>query len=686
MSLFAREPRIEASLLERRDDAREWAVYADWLEANGSPRGALASLMLRRETNPTWAFADALKAHAGLLGDLTPEPLKTLATRGHPRLAPVFRHGFIHSAGAADAADFSTLVQHPSCALLDVALLAPANTDELEAWFETLNAPLPWRQVEVIIDADAVSLRKLLARCPRLERLKLVAWNPPEELDLAGLKCPHVIFEGASPPMLRALVESRAPVKRLELRRTREEDAGQREDGELDELVDAFLPLWRQLDEVVLEGSVGENTRRACLAGARPRRLVVRTPAPSAESFTVPLSRSEEISFALFNRPLTDADHQVIADYAKLAGVSRLVLHTREVPLARRTGTLLRPHGTGDAPLVARVIAQQLVKTDRALDAVAITVSVSNDVTSAWSFGPHVARADTPKKSIPISRREEGRFTRAQMVRELCESLAGFDPGLDVLDEWIAALDQPEVRTVLGDAPRPGEDVPMFTDFAANQPEPDADEDEDFDEDEYEDDDEEFDPVDRRDAMAHQVDADREREARWYYDDEFENPWGAAPQNVPDYGPLPVKEVEPAVIVGASLKPTANALDDDPSDDLDEPLHDAWSANEEEVWSEGPVDLPEHHQVPIGEVFDEPTELPNGSYLPDAAPCAHCTQHRETARCSQCRDEVCRECAGPKSTAAWDDGRDFICKQCSPASTGKFVAVRRVRPASTRNK
>lgn len=36
MSLFAREPRIEAALLERRDDVREWAVYADWLEANGS--------------------------------------------------------------------------------------------------------------------------------------------------------------------------------------------------------------------------------------------------------------------------------------------------------------------------------------------------------------------------------------------------------------------------------------------------------------------------------------------------------------------------------------------------------------------------------------------------------------------------------------------------------------------------
>lgn len=679
MSLFARDPRIEAVLLERRDDVREWAVYADWLEATGSPRGALASLMLRREVTSTFAMSEALKAHAELISELTPEPFKTLVTRGSPRLVPVFRRGFIQSAGALDDADFAALVEHPSCALLDEVILRPGGMEQLERWLSSVKAPLPWRRVEVgfTVQDDEVALGKLFELTPRLQHLKLALNNAPDSIDLKGLNCDSVSFGGATRGMLRALMESGAKkLKRVEVRAARN-DYGQREENDLDELIEVLLPTWKKLDELILEGTLGELTRRACSGAVRPSRVLVRTTLPTAEPFAVRRTEETETSFALFNRELNADDEATLTQYAKLAGVTRLIAYTRRLTLGPRNLTLLRLHGTGEAPLVARVVAQQLVKADRALDAIALTVSSSNDICSAWSFGPHVAKPDTPKKSIPVARREEGRFTRQQMVRELCEAMVGFDPGLDVFEALEDAFDLASVRALIGEAPAAGEEVPLFTDFTAEE-EPDED-DEELDEDEDYDDYEDLGGADRRDALAHTAGDEDRGDPRWHYYEDEDNEWGATPESVPDSGqqaPDATVKVEVPVVIGASLKPTANALDDDPEDDLDAPTHDAWSANEEEVWTEGPVDMPEHHRVPIGESFDEESELPIGTYVPDALPCSHCTQLRETARCSVCRDEVCRECAGVKSLAAWDDGRDFSCAQCTPRTSGHFVAVR----------
>lgn len=691
MTLFTREPRIEASLLERRDDVREWAVYADWLEANGSPRGALASLMLRREVTSTLSMTEALKAHAELISELTPEPFKTLATRGAPRLAPVFRRGFIVAAGALDDADFSALVEHPSCALLDEVILQAGDFETLTRWLAGVKAPLPWRRVELNLTAqdDEIVLGRLFALTPRLRHLTLALDDPPETIDLKGLDCESVTFGGASRGMLRALMGCGAKkLERLEVR-TRRNQYAQREENDLDELIEALVPAWKKLDELVLEGNIGDLTRRACTGAVRPARVLVRTTLPTAEPFAVRRPEEPETSFALFNRELTAEDEKAITQYAKLAGVTRLIAYLRRFTLGPRTLTLLRLHGTGEAPLVARVVAQHLVKSDRALDAIALTVSSSNDITSAWSFGPHVAKADMPKKSIPVARREEGRFTRHQMVRELLDAMVGFDPGFDVFDALEDAFDSATVRALLGDAPAAGEEVPLFTDFSA-EPEPDPDEDEELDEDDDYDEYEDLGGADRRDALAHTVGEEDRGDPRWRFYEDEDNEWGAAPENVPDSGPpanAPSEQlkIEVPVVIGASLKPTANALDDDPEDDLDAPTLDAWSAthNEEEVWSEGPVDLPDHHRVPIGETFEETDgELPLGTYVPDAVPCAHCSQLRETMRCSVCRDEVCCECAGVKSLVAWDDGRDFACAQCTPRTSGRFVAVRPRRTPS----
>jgi uncharacterized protein (TIGR02996 family) len=680
MSLFAREPAIEARLLDHRDDVREWAVYADWLEANGSPRGALASLMVRREATPTVALADALKVQAQVLADLTPEPLKTLATRGAPEFAPVFRRGFIHSAGALDATDFEALATHPSCALLDLAYLGPGFLE----WLPSAKAPLPWREVVLRFDAPGgeLALAPLFAAAPRLESLVLSGRAMPDQLELRGGALRALRLDGGSPQLLRSALVARLPtLKRVEVRLTR--DVYAERDTTADDFVDELLPFWKQLDEVVLEGLPGESTRRALAGTARPERVVVRSLAPSVEVPTVHLQLEPETAFFVMNRALTAADESAIAAYARLAGVTRLVLHVATLKLAQRALTLVRLHGAGEAPLVPRVVVQQLVKTDRALDALALTSSSSNDATSAWSFGPHLAQADTKKNVIPVRRRDEGRYTRDQMVRELIDALIGFDPGLEVYDALECAFDGATVRTLLGEPPQRGERVKLFTDLEdRSRPE----------EDEEDDDGIEADPID----IANGVDPDEYDEDSYEYesgDDSADsaNEWGAEPENVPDFGPPdppPVLEavtLELPALPGAVAPQPASPLEvllaeDGPDDDLDAPLHDAYDADAEEVWTQGPVDLPEHHRGPIGETFDDPDEgaleVPGLSAASDVAPCAHCHQPRELQRCATCRDEVCRECAGTKSALAWEEGRDFHCAQCTPRS-GKYIAVRK---------
>ncbi|MEO0601254.1 MAG: hypothetical protein AAF211_07450 [Myxococcota bacterium] len=63
---------LEAHLLDHLDDPEAWAVYADWLEGQGTPRGKLAGVQRQLAATPT----DALReAEATLLSE-------------HPELAP----------------------------------------------------------------------------------------------------------------------------------------------------------------------------------------------------------------------------------------------------------------------------------------------------------------------------------------------------------------------------------------------------------------------------------------------------------------------------------------------------------------------------------------------------------------------------------------------------------------------
>ncbi len=617
---------LEEALLRDRDDPRLWAVYADWLESQGDVRGALASLMLKREAQPSRAMEEAFLGQARLIQSLTPESLKTLATRGDARLAPVFRRGFLFSAGASQASDFEALIHHPSSAFLDTVILESV---ELEAWFATIDRPLPWRRLEVRADeAESIDLSALSSRLPFLETLTLE--SPCEDVTFPSLpSLRRVRVRGPHVSNVTSLLKASLPaLEAVELLTARERVW---EAPQLDPLILALEPRISKLSQIVLEGSPGETTRRLL-----QKHVFVRTFDPPDRVFPISLREGLEASFAVFRGELTSEQRSSLVALGALAGVKRLAITQCVLRLGSLPLHVVRFSGTGEVPLVARGAISHLAKHDRALDAVAFTLSGSNNVANAWSVGPHVALTDVEakrRKLVPIARRDESAYSRNELARSVLGALAGLDPGLDVLEELLALLDHGSTEVLIGAALEQGEQLPLFTEHVET-PEP-ADE-------EYEDEDEE------------------DEEEDGYEDDEFEvaDPWGAAPVNVPDFSPVEV---------------TIAAGEDDPEDDLDPPTADAATADEDEVWTQGPVDLPEHHDALPGDPIVEPeVELINRPN--DEDPCARCHLPGEVARCEVCLDDVCRACAGPSAFTAWDEERPFACTQCQPIDPGRVLA------------
>ncbi len=162
---MAKDPSIEAKLIENPDDAAQALVYADFLQSKGDPRGTLISLQHAGKQ----AEADALlEQHADVfLGPLTTykTTLDGLDTNGFE-----WRRGFIRKATlsfdayASEDADvpegtqlsletaLAELLQHPSGALLE-ELVLPINMLEDGGYFSPL--------VSTLSKFGAPALRKL---------------------------------------------------------------------------------------------------------------------------------------------------------------------------------------------------------------------------------------------------------------------------------------------------------------------------------------------------------------------------------------------------------------------------------------------------------------------------------------------------------------------------------------------
>ncbi len=262
----------DAHLLAHRDDRREWSIYADWLEREGDPRGALVSLMLAREANPTPQLAAAERE---LLAARPPWlfPSRALAGTWHS-----WWRGFLREvdmlARSNPATDLAQLAQHPSAQLLQYLALAPSSASRKETLAHA--AMLPVRSLRIADSADdsgdaapPIDLGPLLAS-PHLTHLVLACtfdFSPTDWTRAGALT--ELTLTHATGRVVEQLF-SAPPPGLIELRLVKP--------LEPDSIVDAFVTsrAWSKLKLLALhECALGPGAARRLTASARPARVVV---------------------------------------------------------------------------------------------------------------------------------------------------------------------------------------------------------------------------------------------------------------------------------------------------------------------------------------------------------------------------------------------------------------------------
>lgn len=623
---------LEAAVLEHRDDPTRWAVYADWLEVNGSPRGALMSLMLEREARPSRALHEAIAGTDRLRVELTPPPLRTLHARGVVREAPVLRRGTLSMTSALEFSDFEAVLSHPSATLLERVRLAPGSAEELERWIRAVSRPLPWRRLEIALaprrEAAQLDLRELMRWLPRLETLRLERLGVLEQFFVGSapsLRAIEVVHAG------KALLEGvrRLPsLERLELLL----DLANRYQPEGRETAEALASNLQQLGnvgELVVEGTVGDGLQRL-IAARRPGTTLVRAINAVDGPALVPWLSQVEQSLLIIRGGLPPALREAIVACADTSGAQRVAVQHVTVRLDGAEVTVARLLGAGEVQVVPGAVARQLAKRSRNLDVASVCLSDSNRSISSESLGPHVSMPGV--RNRPIARRDESASFRDRVVRDVIEGLLGFDPGWGVLERLVTELDFASTEVVVGAPLSPGERLVLFTERARLPPRDEEDEEEGEEEDE-----------------------------EGEYDDGFEdsmNEWGEAPpdaRNSPEGFVFVPEPEQPRVLPGGFAE-------DDVEDD--EPFLDAVDADEGLVWNESPVEIPEHHLGSTGDPDETITEPEPQPLDEEAQPCSRCQQCATLARCSSCEREVCLSCVPVGQRAAWDEGRAFICLDC----------------------
>jgi uncharacterized protein (TIGR02996 family) len=166
-----REAALEAAIAAEPEVPAAYSVYADWLQAQGEPRGTVMALQIAAETGDArlaTAWKQELAKHAHqLLG-----PLAQHAVRVDDIDVLEWRFGFIHRAylRGERAAILGPLLAHPSGRfLVELALIndEQAPVDEL-----VQHAPASLRALRLVA-RGGLDLQALWPEVPRLRRLSL---------------------------------------------------------------------------------------------------------------------------------------------------------------------------------------------------------------------------------------------------------------------------------------------------------------------------------------------------------------------------------------------------------------------------------------------------------------------------------------------------------------------------------
>lgn len=240
--LEPRHPDFEERLLAAPDDEASYLIYADWLEAQGSPRGALIATQAALRHDPgSAALARAeqqlLAAHPGFLANGAPQLtvewqfgfwrrvwLRAGGWQALENPSARFLHEVALEVNAADQlAPLARL--HRTLRGADLQLRGPTNTLRDED-LTVLQACTQLRSL-ALYSCEALTPNglELLRRFTQLERLDLRNCPLSDELalHLLGLPLKHVQFNQLSPKVSEVAVESlaAAPLETLGLTSSR---------------------------------------------------------------------------------------------------------------------------------------------------------------------------------------------------------------------------------------------------------------------------------------------------------------------------------------------------------------------------------------------------------------------------------------------------------------------------------
>jgi uncharacterized protein (TIGR02996 family) len=232
---MAQNPQLEAAILEQPNDAARYAVYGDWLQAQGDPRGELVSVQAAlASTKDTKRFLELKQTEKRLLAALTAD----LGDANQVTLS--WRYGFVNKLELRlDVPDVigvvGTLLKHPAMRFIQGVRVALPGLDQPP----NVVAPRGFDQTPVV---EAL----IATPPPLLNRLELVGGTAKNLATFRATfpKLEHFVLEGIEATVLDASVLLGWPeLRTLELSRLATTDA----------LCDALRAApWKKLRRLVL--------------------------------------------------------------------------------------------------------------------------------------------------------------------------------------------------------------------------------------------------------------------------------------------------------------------------------------------------------------------------------------------------------------------------------------------------
>jgi uncharacterized protein (TIGR02996 family) len=187
---MADQLQLEKAILARPNDPSVYAVYGDWLQAQGDPRGELVSVQAAlASTRDTKRFMELKQTESRLLAKVTEQ----LATNGKA-VNLTWRFGFVHQLELLDESlSLKSLLQHPALRFVQGIRLA-VPVDDQSAILEELIASAPPLLNRLELHRGAFhNLRAFQKAFPALEHLVI----------------DRIAIEGFDPSVLLAWTELR---------------------------------------------------------------------------------------------------------------------------------------------------------------------------------------------------------------------------------------------------------------------------------------------------------------------------------------------------------------------------------------------------------------------------------------------------------------------------------------------